>query len=96
MACLRLFPCNGFNPTAGEFFQVLTFGSASGDFASLDLPALADGLSWQVSRDAGAYMLGVVPEPTTVSLVTLFGAALAGGTVWAQRRRKRAATLNSR
>ncbi len=87
---------NGFNPAAGEVFQVLTFGSATGDFASLDLPALVDGLSWQVSRDAGAYTLGVVPEPTTVSLVTLFGVALAAGTVWAQRRRKRAAALNTR
>jgi hypothetical protein len=35
---------NGFSPVVGNNFQILTFGSRSGDFAVKNLPDLGDGL----------------------------------------------------
>jgi len=37
----------GFTPAGGEQFTVFTFGSHTGDFATVNLPALSGGLTWQ-------------------------------------------------
>ena len=49
----------GFEPSAGDFFEVLTAGSLSGVFGSLALPALSDGLAWLVNDQANSLALGV-------------------------------------
>jgi hypothetical protein len=38
---------NGFSPTPGDSFDVLTAEAISGDFANYQLPALPDGAGWQ-------------------------------------------------
>jgi hypothetical protein len=40
---------NGFNPSVGQSFNILDWGSLAGTFASLNLPALA-GLAWNTSQ----------------------------------------------
>ena len=40
---------NGFVPAAGDKFKILSFASSSGSFASVSLPQLAQGLSWNTS-----------------------------------------------
>ena len=51
---------NGYSPSVGISFQLITYGSESGVFANLNLPALATGLGWQVLYGAGAVSLQVV------------------------------------
>ena len=40
----------GFSPAAGNSFHILDFASLSGKFASLELPLLAGGLTWNTSQ----------------------------------------------
>jgi autotransporter-associated beta strand protein len=48
---------NGFNPTAGQSFDVLDWGSRSGTFTSIVLPVLSVGKTWDTS---GLYTSGVL------------------------------------
>jgi hypothetical protein len=48
---------NGFNPVAGNTFDVLDWSSLSGTFGSIQLPALANGLQWNASQ---LYTTGVI------------------------------------
>ena len=41
---------NGFVPAAGDTFDILDWGTLNGEFASLDLPALGSGLTWNTSQ----------------------------------------------
>jgi T5SS/PEP-CTERM-associated repeat protein len=41
---------NSFQPSAGDIFDILDWGSLSGTFDSVQLPALPAGLSWSTSR----------------------------------------------
>ncbi|MFO0788977.1 MAG: hypothetical protein U0805_05930 [Pirellulales bacterium] len=41
---------NGFNPAAGDSFNLLNWGSLSGTFSTLVLPNLDGGLSWNTSQ----------------------------------------------
>jgi len=52
----------GFTPAAGDQVTVLTFASRTGDFATVNLPALAGGLTWQRSF-TGTAMVLVVTNP---------------------------------
>jgi T5SS/PEP-CTERM-associated repeat protein len=47
---------NGFNPSAGQSFDLLNWGSISGTFSSISLPTLA-GLTWNTSQ---LYTTGVI------------------------------------
>ncbi|QDT69078.1 Arylsulfatase [Planctomycetes bacterium MalM25] len=40
---------DGYSPSAGTVFKVLDFASLSGDFDSVTLPALAEGLAWSTT-----------------------------------------------
>ncbi len=51
---------NGFSPTNGQSFAIVTYGSESGQFASQQLPALPNNLTWQVTYGATALTLNVV------------------------------------
>jgi fibronectin-binding autotransporter adhesin len=41
---------NGFSPTAGQSFDILDWGSLSGTFSSLNLPALSNAATWDTSQ----------------------------------------------
>lgn len=46
---LKVSLINGFNPSAGQSFNILDWGSLAGTFSSLSLPTLA-GLAWNTSQ----------------------------------------------
>lgn len=48
---------NGFSPVSGQAFDLFDWGSLSGQFASITLPALAGGLSWNTSQ---LYTRGII------------------------------------
>lgn len=60
---------NDFTPSAGDQFDILAFGSLSGAFSTVVLPALAEGLSWQQSDSPTSLRFAVVPEPSAVLLI---------------------------
>ena len=41
---------NGFSPTSGNKFDILDWGSLSGHFSSVSLPALSAGLAWESAQ----------------------------------------------
>ena len=51
---------NGFTPTNGQSFAIVTYASESGQFASQQLPALPNTLAWQVNYGATAVTLDVL------------------------------------
>ena len=57
---LKVSLLNGFAPTAGQKFDVVTAGTMSGLFSSLELPALSNGLVWSLSTNATTYSLNVL------------------------------------
>ena len=59
----------GFQPSLGDEFDILNFGSASGSFDSMSLPALEGGLQWDMSNLYVAGNLAVVPEPAGLLLL---------------------------
>jgi hypothetical protein len=75
---LKVLLINGFVPSAGQRFDVLNWGTLSGTFATLDLPALPGGLVWDTSS---LYATGelVVAAPGDVPLPAWALALLAGG-----------------
>jgi hypothetical protein len=68
---LNVLLINGFLPIAGQRFKVLSWGSLSGTFGKVNLPALGVGLSWDTSAlytagelaVAGPASSGDVPLP---------------------------------
>jgi len=74
---------DGYGPQAGDSFDILDFGSITGDFHQILLPDLASGLAWDDSGLLVHGSLSVVPEPTTLVLLSLVGLIGCG------RRRKR-------
>lgn len=76
---------NGFNPTDGDLFNLLNFGSLSGEFDNLVLPTLASGLYWNTSQlhSDGFLQITSVPEPSAA-----IWAALAGCVCLVRRRRQ--------
>jgi len=62
---------DGFQPAAGDTFDILDFGDFLGGFDEVSLPALASGLAWD---DVALYengRLSVVPEPSSLALMLL-------------------------
>jgi hypothetical protein len=51
---------NGFSPTNGQSFAIVTYASESGQFVSQQLPALPNTLAWQVNYGATAVTLDVL------------------------------------
>ena len=70
---------DGFEPDDGDTFDVLDFGSLSGQF-SLELPGLSAGLMWDASSlySTGQLAVTAVPEPTTAMLIVVSCIALIG------------------
>jgi len=69
---------DGFQPTAGDTFDILNVVTFVGGFDDLTLPALSGGLVWD---DAALYAegrLAVVPEPCSLALLLVGSLLLAG------------------
>jgi len=62
---------NGYAPVAGDSFQLFSFGSVSGTFSAVDLPALSPGLAWNESQLTTTGELSVVAAPEPASAVLL-------------------------
>lgn len=76
---------DGYTPPVGATFDVLDFGSRSGQFATLSLPALPADRGWDTSSLYTTGVLAVVaPEPGSAAL-----ALVAGATALGTRRRRR-------
>jgi hypothetical protein len=67
---------NDFAPQLGDRFDLLDWGSLSGRFDAVGLPALGGGLAWDASALYATGEIGVVPEPATVLLLALGGLAM--------------------
>lgn len=70
---------DGFEPLVGDTFSLLEFGSLSGNFDEILLPALGNGLVWDDSVLYSNGSITVIPEPTT--LLLLLGGLMAWYTV---------------
>jgi MYXO-CTERM domain-containing protein len=64
---------NGFVPTVGETFDIITAGSVSGTFATVNLP---DGVDFDVSYTPTGVILTAVPEPAGLAVIALAGFGL--------------------
>lgn len=64
----------------GDSYDFLDWGSLSGHFDSLDLPALSAGLVWDTSRlyIDGVLSVAAVPEPASWALLLAGGCAVSG------------------
>lgn len=69
---------DGFEASAGDEFQLLSFTSATGEFARFEMPTLGNGLRWDTERFYQTGTLAVIPEPGGVSLSIAFLGVLAG------------------
>jgi hypothetical protein len=69
---------DGFSPQAGDEFDLFDFDPAllSGNFASIQFPALGSGLNWDSSGLSDTGIVAVVPEPSTGLLVCFSSFAL--------------------
>jgi len=68
---LKVTLIGGFSPQAGDTFDILDWDHAStGSFATLDLPALAGGLAWDVSSLYTTGALGVAQIVVSNALAT--------------------------
>jgi autotransporter-associated beta strand protein len=78
---------NGFTPTAGQSFDILDWGSASGTFSSVVLPDLAPRLTWDTAalQSAGVIAVTVAPVPEPAAVLALSAVGLAA--VWRFARR---------
>ena len=73
---------DGFEPTAGDSFDLLDVGSLTGVFDHLELPELTSGLDWDTSKLYVNGSLSIVPEPYGVMLL------VAGMTAFLSARRR--------
>ena len=77
---------NGFVPSYGNSFEILQYGQLSGDFGTVNYPALSGGLSWERTTSATAMTITVVPEPSTYAISAIATAGLASLMRWRKRR----------
>ena len=79
---------NGFVPSYGNSFEVLQYGQLSGDFGTVNYPALSGGLSWERTTSATAMTITVVPEPSTYAISAIATAGFASLMRWRKRRNR--------
>ena len=70
----------GYQPAAGERFDILDFGNFQGQF-SVNLPELEAVLAWGTSSlyGTGELSIGAIPEPATLVLAILSALCSATG-----------------
>ena len=64
---------DGFLPKLGDSFDILDWGTLSGTFSTLQLPALGNNLAWDSSQlyTTGVISVTTVPEPATAVLFAM-------------------------
>ncbi|MCX5633422.1 MAG: PEP-CTERM sorting domain-containing protein [Phycisphaerae bacterium] len=73
---------NGFSPTLGDTFDILNFGSYSGQFAMVQGLDLGCGKYFELDYSANGLRLTSVPEPSSLYLAVI-------GSLWLIRRKWR-------
>ena len=73
----------GYEPDLGDTFTIMTFGSRSGDFATVTGSNIGNGKMFQKTVNATSVVLQVVPEATPTATVTATGTATGTATVTA-------------
>ena len=68
---------DGFTPSAGQSFDLFA-GPTSGRFSQVNLPALANGLSWNTDNLYTTGAVTVVPEPSAFVLLVIGAVTLLG------------------
>ncbi len=58
----------GFSPASGAVFPLLQMAELSGQFRTIQLPSLPDGLYWNLERQSGAWDLRIEDEPAPGTL----------------------------
>ena len=61
----------GYQPAAGDSFDLLEIASLAGEFYQIDLPDLTTGLVWDISNLYANGRIAVVPEPGGALLLVL-------------------------
>jgi len=86
---LKVLLIDGFVPAAGQRFDILNWGTLTGTFGKLELPALPVDLAWDTSK---LYTTGELAVVTTgdVPLPAWALAVLGGGLLWPALRRRSA------
>ena len=74
---------DGFQPSPGDTFDILDFGSLSGGFDEVILPNLAGTIGWDDSSLLVDGSISVVPEPATI--IPLCLGLMIGLTYWRQK-----------
>ncbi len=59
---------NGFVPSIGDSYKIITFASATGAFSNINLPALPAGLSWSVNYNPANITLQVIASSLPVTI----------------------------
>ncbi|MEJ0005143.1 MAG: hypothetical protein WDM77_01810 [Steroidobacteraceae bacterium] len=78
---LKVSLTNGYEPTAGESFQILSWASLGGMFGTVSLPALTGGLSWDTSALSSSGTIHVLkPAAPTITITSGGGQAPTQGT----------------
>ncbi|MDX1964274.1 MAG: hypothetical protein SFX18_14060 [Pirellulales bacterium] len=75
---LELRLLDGYTPRGGEIYDLLDWGSLNGQFQRIDLPPLAEGLSWNTTTLYSTGAISVIPEPSLLALVALVGMGMLG------------------
>ena len=75
---LKVSLIGGFSPTLGDSFDILDWGTLSGTFSTLQLPALGNNLAWNTSQlyTSGVISVTTVPEPAAAVLFAMLAPAL--------------------
>ncbi len=70
---LNVLLINGFTPSLGDSFDILDWGTLSGTFSTLQLPALDGSLGWDTSQlyTTGTLAVTTVPEPASLLLLAM-------------------------
>jgi autotransporter-associated beta strand protein len=85
---LNVSPYNGFVPSYGDSFLLLQAAALTGDFGTVNYPALSGGLSWERTTSATAMTITVVPEPSSYAISAIATAGLASLMRWRKRRNR--------
>jgi T5SS/PEP-CTERM-associated repeat protein len=73
---LEIVLLGGYQPSFGESFEIMTFGSRSGEFDQIDGLDIGNGLYFDPVYSSTSLNLEVVPEPATLSLLAFGDLAL--------------------
>ncbi len=78
---LNLIFANGFVPSVGNSFTILTAGSISGGFSSINSPAVPSGSAWSITYNGGQAVLSLIASSSLPQTLTVTDVGTGSGTV---------------